>query len=108
MGATVLNKTATARLPGPSASNLGASERKEILDRAIGVKVGEGGHLEHRVSDHEAVVKTGSKPNHVLHLILTILTLGLWGIVWLILAFGSRERVSNLSVDEHGLVTQTW
>jgi len=28
----------------------------------------------------------GSRPNHVLHLILTILTGGLWLIVWIILA----------------------
>lgn len=30
-----------------------------------------------------------NKPNHLLHLILTILTAGLWGIVWLILIISS-------------------
>ena len=28
----------------------------------------------------------GTKPNHVLHLILTILTAGLWAIVWVVVA----------------------
>jgi hypothetical protein len=73
MGTTVLNQRATAKLPAPSQAELDGPARKEILDRAIGVKIGEGGHLEHRIGDYEAVVKTGSKPNHVLHLILTIL-----------------------------------
>jgi hypothetical protein len=108
MGSTVLNAHPTGKLPGPSESNLEAPQRKEMLDRAIGVKIGDGGHLEHRVGDYEAVIKTGSKPNHVLHLVLTIFTLGLWGIVWLILAFGTHERTSTLSVDEHGMVTQRW
>lgn len=108
MGSTVLNERATAKLPAPSSADLPGPERKEILDRAIAVKIAEGGRMEHRVSDFEAVIKTGSRPNHVLHLILTILTLGLWGIVWLILAFGSRERTSTLTVDERGKVTQRW
>jgi hypothetical protein len=32
---------------------------------------------------------TGQKPNHVLHLLLTVFTAGLWGVVWLLLAAGS-------------------
>jgi hypothetical protein len=31
---------------------------------------------------------TGTKPNHTLHLILTILTGGLWGIVWILITLG--------------------
>lgn len=29
------------------------------------------------------------KPSHLLHLILTILTLGLWAVVWVLLSLGS-------------------
>lgn len=47
----------------------------------------------------------GNRPNHVLHLILTILTVGIWGIVWILLAaFGGEERVL-MTVDEYGTVT---
>jgi len=35
------------------------------------------------------VMATGQKPNHVLHLLLTVFTAGLWGVVWLLLAAGS-------------------
>ncbi|GAA4527119.1 hypothetical protein GCM10023174_14180 [Chelativorans composti] len=31
------------------------------------------------------VLAQGVKPNHLLHLLLTIFTGGLWGIVWLII-----------------------
>ena len=30
-------------------------------------------------------------PNHILHLILTIITGGLWGIVWVLVSFGKKE-----------------
>lgn len=35
------------------------------------------------------VMAQANKPNHLLHLILTIATLGGWAIVWLILAVAS-------------------
>lgn len=31
---------------------------------------------------------TGTKPNHVLHLVLSILTAGIWLIVWLLVSIG--------------------
>ncbi len=30
----------------------------------------------------------GTTPNHVLHLVLTVLTIGLWGIVWFLIVIG--------------------
>ena len=36
----------------------------------------------------ERVMAVGQKPNHVLHLILTCLTAGLWGVVWCCVAAG--------------------
>jgi hypothetical protein len=36
--------------------------------------------------------------NHVLHLILTVLTLGLWGIVWIALAINNRSHPSRCTV----------
>lgn len=31
------------------------------------------------------VLAQSNKPNHLLHLVLTILTMGVWGVVWLCL-----------------------
>ena len=30
----------------------------------------------------------GTTPNHILHLVLTLITFGLWGIVWILVAVG--------------------
>lgn len=37
---------------------------------------------------NKRVLAQGRKPNHVFHLILTILTLGFWSWVWLLVAIG--------------------
>ena len=34
------------------------------------------------------VMAQGTRPNHVLHLILTLVTFGLWAIVWLLVSIG--------------------
>ncbi len=51
--------------------------------------------------------KEGKKINHILHLILTFFTFGLWGIVWAVLYFtnkpGDRIRVS---FDESGNIVE--
>jgi len=51
--------------------------------------------------------KEGKKINHILHLIITLLTCGLWGIVWAVLYFtnksGDRIRVS---FDESGNIVE--
>ena len=42
----------------------------------------------------------GHRVNHVLHLILTLVTLGLWGGVWLLLAIFKGERRRYIGVGE--------
>jgi predicted RNA-binding Zn-ribbon protein involved in translation (DUF1610 family) len=37
-------------------------------------------------------------PNHVLHLILTVLTLGLWAVVWLLVAMNKSGGPARCSV----------
>jgi hypothetical protein len=44
------------------------------------------------------------RPNHVLHLILTLVTLGLWVFVWLGLAIFGGEKRMSVNVDEWGNV----
>jgi hypothetical protein len=44
----------------------------------------------------------GQRPNHILHLILTLITLGIWGIVWIaIVALGGEKR-GVIEIDEYG------
>ena len=63
----------------------------EKLDAKITALTIQGYRVEFR-SDTQAVMVKGKRPNHVLHLLLTIFTLGLWGIVWIILAITMHER----------------
>lgn len=49
------------------------------------------------------MIQEGTKVNHILHLILTILTAGLWGIVWIILVLTrKKEKLEVINVDEYG------
>lgn len=42
----------------------------------------------------------GHRPNHTLHLILTLVTLGVWAIVWIgVSLFGGKKR-EMVTVDE--------
>ena len=78
-------------------------ERKAILDRTLSGRAAQGWRIENR-SDFQATVATGKKLNNVLHLILTILTAGLWAIVWIILAITGGIKRHLLTVDEYGNV----
>ena len=42
-------------------------------------------------TDQNAVILWGSKPNHVLHLILTLVTTGFWVFIWIIVALAVKE-----------------
>lgn len=81
-----------------------ADERRRLLANAIQGQVVSGHRIESQ-SDYQAVVVKGRPINHILHLILTIITAGLWGIfVWLpIVAFGGEKR-SMVVVDDYGNV----
>lgn len=62
-----------------------------------------GGRVESQ-SDYNAVITFGKKPNHLLHLILTLVTCFLWGIVWIVVAIVVKESREMLAVDELGNV----
>jgi hypothetical protein len=78
-----------------------ADERKAILGRQLSMLMARGRRVESQ-SDYDAVVVHGHRPNHVLHLFLTIFTLGLWGFVWLGLVLFGGEKREMVTVDEWG------
>ena len=78
-----------------------AEERKELLARTVAGQVASGARIESQ-SDFQAVVVRGKPVNHVLHLILTLVTLSIWGIVWIALAIFGGEKRSMVTVDEYG------
>jgi len=77
-------------------------ERKALLARAIADRVGMGWRVESQM-DYQATMAKGHKHSHGLHLFLTIITAGLWGLfVWLPLAVFGGEKRAVLIVNEQG------
>lgn len=87
---------------GPSRIRSDA-ERKTALAEAVAHELVDGCRVE-PVSDYEVVVVKGSRPNHGLHLILTVVTLGLWALVWIPASIFQREHRASISVDRFGAV----
>ncbi len=68
--------------------------------------ISKGWRIESQGQFHAVIVK-GGQVNHILHLLLTILTGGFWIIVWLFLVvFGGNER-RMIYVDARGYVSVT-
>ena len=78
-----------------------ADERKAALALAISQQVALGMRVESQ-SDFQAIVVKGKPVNHILHGILTAVTLGMWGIVWLILFVTGGQKRTIINVDEYG------
>jgi hypothetical protein len=70
-----------------SVSNGGVRTRKEAPGRAVQRQVSLGARVKSQ-ADYQAILLTGHRPNHLLHLV----TLGLWG----------GEHRTSVSVDESG------
>jgi len=85
---------------------MSTEDRRAILDRELVAIATRGYRVETR-SEFQATVVRGSRPSHVLHLILSLVTLGIWLIVWALVALGPGEERFVLVVDERGHVTGT-
>jgi hypothetical protein len=83
--------------------------RRDLVDPAatlgqtVAQLVARGAKVEYRDEQH-AVVSAGRPVNHVLHLFLTVITLGLWLLVWIPLHLRSRPRRYVLTVGVDGQV----
>lgn len=81
-------------------------ERRHAMDWVVQQETVQGWRLVSR-TEHGAVFERGDKPNHVLHLLLTVFTCGLWAVIWLLLAISSKTVRKQMWVDEEGVVQQT-
>jgi hypothetical protein len=78
-----------------------SEQRKAILGQQLTLLIARGRRVESQ-SDYNAVVVHGHRPSTGLHLFLTIITLGLWGFVWLGLVLFGGEKREMVTVDEWG------
>lgn len=77
----------------------------QALNQAIAAELGQGGELESSTGQ-TAVILRGKKVNHVLHAILSLLTAGLWLIVWVVLVATNKRQRIILSADASGTVSR--
>ena len=80
-----------------------ASDTRAALDRAIATEVASGAELVSQAGTN-ALLVTGNKFNFTLNLLLTVLTAGLWLIVWAILVATNKPQRVVLFVNERGHV----
>jgi hypothetical protein len=85
---------------------LSQAERGSILEDNLLEAGSQGGHVETR-SATEAVVVYGRPVNHVLHLLLSVFTCGLWVPVWLFIAATGGQHRATICVDPEGTVSET-
>lgn len=88
----------------PTTGGVPADARRAALSNAIAKWVGNGWRVDTMIDDYTAVMVKGRRVNHILHLILTLVTFGLWAIVWLILALTTGETRRTVRVDDAGAV----
>jgi len=83
---------------------LSSQQRNAILDQQLMAMAGQGGRIISR-ADGWAVVAKGRPVNHVLHLLISLLTCTWWVPVWLLMTAFGGERQTTVSVDEYGGVS---
>lgn len=76
------------------------------LDQAVARELAAGAELESQTPTN-AVLRSGKKVNHVLHAILSVLTAGIWLIVWAVLVLTNKKQRIVLSLDASGQVQRT-
>lgn len=76
-------------------------ERKKLLAQAINSQVIQGARVESQ-SDFQAIFVKGKPVNHILHLIISLVTCGLWLFVWAALALIGGEKRYVAQVDDYG------
>lgn len=83
------------------------SERQQILHHALLMEVAQGNRVAW-VGLHEAHIwRTPAPINHTLHGIATVLTCGMWALLWLLLVvLQPKPQLVGVAVDERGQLYQ--
>lgn len=78
-------------------------QMKRALAQAIQREVAGGWRVESQ-SDINAILVKGGATNHTLHLIISLLTCGLWLFVWPVVWLINKPKRLILNVDDYGNV----
>jgi len=90
--------------PQPTpAAGLPLERRSEILTNYLHQATATGWRIESQ-GPSSATLVSGQPINHVLHLLLTLVTCGLWGVIWLVISMDTTMKRASVLVDETGQV----
>lgn len=90
----------------PGLQPLDDATRRAYLAQAVANQVRQGSRVESQM-DLQAVLVDGKPVNHVLHLILTLVTCFAWAVIWIILVGVAGEKRYSLSVDAYGNILRS-
>jgi hypothetical protein len=96
---------ATAETPPNPHYRVPFEVRKEILAEEITRQLALGNRRLESQSDLSAVIVIGKPVNHILHLLLTLVTVGIWLIPWAIMHNFAGESRELIKVDERGAIS---
>lgn len=77
--------------------------RRQQLAQLVSQEVARGSRVESQ-TDFQAVLVKGKPVNHVLHVILSVVTCGFWLLVWPVVAVFGGEKRKVIAVDDYGHV----
>ena len=98
--------TSTPPMKDATTKRFTSDDRNEALARAIDGAFVQGYRVESQ-TDIQAVMVAGKPVNRVLHLLLTLVTVGLWLFVWIALLIWGGEKRVLIRVDEYGNLSST-
>jgi cytochrome b len=83
-------------------STLDLRDRQAILASEVARQVATGARVQVQ-TDYMATIVRGRRPNHLLHVILSIVTFGVWFLlVYIPVLIFAGEKWSTVTVDEYG------
>ena len=97
---------AARRLKLSEKENLTPAERRRLLSQQLADMEKEGKRIVFQ-GDYQAIIADGTPINHVLHLMLSFFTVGLWAIIWMVDISFHKETKEFVRVDIKGNVTVT-
>lgn len=97
--------TSVHEKPAVESQRVSFEQRRELLATEVSRQLGFGNRRLESYSDLSAVIVIGKPVNHLLHFLVMVMTVGIWGLVWLLLVLTGGERRELVRVDDSGRVT---
>jgi hypothetical protein len=77
------------------------AERRVVLLGALDGELADGTRIESQ-DDFHAVLVRGRRPRHLMHFVISLLTIGIWCPVWILITVVGGEKRTTIEVDRFG------